>query len=61
MNEKFDFVFFFDNKVKSTHDKKEALHIFRKGGFYEAVCYFTREHAACFRILNNEEDIKTLN
>lgn len=61
MNEKFDFEFYFDYKVKTTHDKKEALHIFRKGGFYKAVCYFAREHDACFRILENETDITTLN
>ena len=54
MKEKYDFCFYYNDKVRTTNDKNEALGIFRCGGFYKAVCYFPRYGG--FRLLENKED-----
>ena len=52
-----EFVFYFDNKVRHTQNREEAIKIFRDGGFYKAVCNFNWYNTVGFRLINKEEDI----
>ena len=57
---KYDFEFYYEERTAFAHTKEKALEIFRKGGFYKAVCYFVGESPTWFRILETEGDITSL-
>lgn len=60
---KYDFEFYYEDKVRIVHTKKEAIELFNAGEFYEAVCYFAKEikYGPWFRRLETIEDITSLN
>lgn len=60
INRAMEFVFYYKDHLRSVTSKEKAVELFNAGGFYKAACYFSKEHPACFRIIETVEDITSI-